>query len=68
MKHGTSTNTIITPEEPKKKGRPSKEEARKHKLHLADAGIQMLVENKPTRNKIREYFQTRIEELDAEKR
>jgi len=71
MKHGTSvpTNTVIMPtEEPKKKGRPSKEEARKHKLQLADAGIQMLVENKPTRNKIREYFQTRIEQLDEEKR
>ena len=73
MKHGTSApapaNVIMMPaEEPKKKGRPSKEEARRHKLLMSDAGIQMLVENKPTRNKIREYLQSRIEQLDEEKR
>lgn len=65
MKHG---GPPVHVEEPKKKGRPSKEDVRKHKLSMADAGIQMLVETKPTRNRIREYFQSRIEELDEEKR
>lgn len=69
MKHG---NEVISPvihhEEPKKKGRPSKEEVRRHKLAMADSHIQLLVEDKPTRNKIRDYMEHRIMELDEEKR
>ena len=70
MKHGTTvTHAPIsaTPEPEKKRGRPSKEEVRRHKLAMSDASIQMLVEDKPTRNKIRDYLEHRIMELDAEK-
>ena len=74
MKHGTSiptTNTIVMAppeEEPKKKGRPSKDEIRKHKLSMASDQIAVLVESKPTRNKIREFLRSRITQLDDEKR
>jgi hypothetical protein len=73
MKHGTSipmTNTIMMEpaEEPKKKGRPSKDEIRKHKLSMASDQIAVLVESKPTRNKIREFLRSRITQLDDEKR
>jgi hypothetical protein len=67
MKHG---NEVISPiEEPKeKRGRPTKEEVRRHKLAMADTHIQLLVEDKPTRNKIRNYIEHRILELESEKR
>jgi hypothetical protein len=75
MKHGTGhilTHVSDTPikeeKEEKKRGRPSKEEARRHKLAMADSSIRALVEDKPTRNKIRDYLERRIMELDAEKR
>jgi len=54
--------------EEKKRGRPSKEEIRKHKLSMSDGVIHSLVEDKPTRNKIRDYMESRIMELDREKR
>jgi hypothetical protein len=72
MKHGTSipmTNTVVfTAEEPKKRGRPSKDDVRKHKLAMASDKIAVLVESKPTRNKIRQFLESRIMELDEEKR
>jgi hypothetical protein len=73
MKNGTGHDVIshvgLPAEAPeKKRGRPTKDEARRHKLAMADASIQLLVEDKPTRNKIRDYMERRIMELDAEKR
>jgi flagellar motor component MotA len=66
-------NEVISPvvshvEPEKKKGRPSKEEVRRHKLAMSDTHIQLLVEDKPTRNKIRDYMEHRIMELEEEKR
>jgi hypothetical protein len=52
----------------KKAGRPSKEELRKHKMAMASAGIAMLCANKPTKNKVHAYFESRIATLDEEKR
>jgi hypothetical protein len=70
MKHGTPVtmpmNVVV--EEPKKKGRPSKDDIRKHKLAMASSKIAVLVESKPTRNKIRDFLESRILELDEEKR
>jgi hypothetical protein len=71
MKHGVTAPVpvpIAPLEEPAKRGRPSKEEARKHKMAMASAGIALLVSDKPTRNKIRTYMQSRIDQLDEEKR
>jgi hypothetical protein len=55
-------------DEKPKRGRMTKDEARKHKMDLASAGIQILVVSKPNRNKIREYIKNRILQLDEEKR
>ena len=49
-------------------GRMTKDDTRRHKMDLADARIQVLVTMKPTRAKIREYIESRIMELDNEKR
>ena len=69
MKHGTPvTMPMNVVEEPKKKGRPSKDDIRKHKLAMASSKIAVLVESKPTRNKIRDFLESRILELDEEKR
>jgi hypothetical protein len=73
MKNGTGHDVIshvpaAAPEPAKKKGRPSKDEIRRHKLAMADDSVQLLVEDKPTRNKIRDYIEHRILELDMEKR
>lgn len=57
-----------SPGESKPKGRTTKDDIRRHKMDLADARIQVLVTMKPTRAKIREYIQSRIMELDDEKR
>jgi len=55
-------------EESKKKGRPSKDELRRHKLAMVSDQIALLVESKPTRNKIRDFMSSRITQLDDEKR
>jgi hypothetical protein len=75
MKHGTTSvpSAISVPSTEHtssgaKKGRPSKDELRRHKLDLADAGIQVLLVSKPNKAKIREYIQNRILQLDGEKR
>ena len=78
MKHGTShpasvSSAISVPSTEHsssgaKKGRPSKDELRRRKLDLADAGIQVLLVSKPNKAKIREYIQNRILQLDEEKR
>jgi hypothetical protein len=72
MKHGTSIpmpSAVPPPvEESKKKGRPSKDELRRHKLAMASDQIALLVESKPTRNKIRDFMSSRITQLDDEKR
>ena len=76
MKEGSS-NVVVYPSSPSsadavpekaKKGRMTKDDARKHKMDLASAGIQVLVVSKPNRNKIREYIKNRILQLDDEKR
>lgn len=58
----------VEDESSKKKGRPSKEEARRHKMDMASEAIAALCSDKPTRNKVRKYFESRITELDDEKR
>jgi hypothetical protein len=73
MKHGAVGGAgLPPPEEPKelkepKRGRPSKDDVRRHKLAMASAQVALLVDSKPTRNKIRDYMQSRIEQLDLEK-
>lgn len=75
MKDGPS-NVVVYPSSPSsapvtekaKKGRMTKDDARKHKMDLASAGIQVLVVSKPNKNKIREYIKNRILQLDDEKR
>lgn len=74
MKDGAS-NTVVYPShtaeaapEKIKRGRMTKDDARKHKMDMASAGIQVLVVSKPNRNKIREYIKNRILQLDDEKR
>ena len=59
-----SGNVVIEP----KKGRPTKDDIRRQKMDLADAAIVALVSNKPTKAKIREYFEKRIALLNEEKR
>ena len=70
MKHPTTNvlTHVSVLEEPKKKGRPSKEDVRKHKLAMASASIAILMTDKPTRKKIHEYMERRILELEMEKR
>ena len=51
-----------------KKGRLTKDDLRRQKMDLADAAIVALVNNKPTKAKIREYFMERISKLNEEKR
>ena len=73
MKHGDTISHIpssatVAVEGPTKRGRPSKEEARKHKLQMASSVIATLIASKPKKEKIREYISARIMELDAEKK
>jgi hypothetical protein len=60
--------SVATSTEPVKKGRPSKDELRKHKMALASEAIAALCSDKPTRNKVRRYFEGRVLQLDEEKR
>jgi hypothetical protein len=64
----TSAPPSVREDEPAKKGRPSKEEARRHKMAMASEAIAALCSDKPTRNKVRKYFEGRVMELDEEKR
>lgn len=57
-----------SPGESKPKGRMTKDDIRRHKMDLADARIQVLVTMKPTRAKIRDYIESRIMQLDDEKK
>ena len=61
----SSGNVIV---EAPKRGRPSKEDVRRQKMDLASAAINVLLANKPTRNKVREYMEGRIAVLNEEKR
>jgi len=65
---GKPSASIATSTEPVKKGRPSKDELRKHKMALASEAIAALCSDKPTRNKVRRYFEGRVLQLDEEKR
>jgi hypothetical protein len=51
-----------------KKGRTTKDDLRRQKMDMASAAIVMLLNNKPTRNKVREYMTGRIAQLNEEKR
>jgi hypothetical protein len=64
----TGSTAVAVAEPEKKKGRPSKEEARRQKMALASEAIAALCSDKPTRAKVRDYFESRIHELDEEKR
>jgi hypothetical protein len=69
MKHGTPALPVAElPVEETKRGRPSKEETRRRKMAMASDAIAMLIESKPTKNKIRNYLEDRIAQLDMEKR
>jgi hypothetical protein len=73
MKHGSSApvNKVIYEDsepEPKKKGRPSKEEIRKRKMAQASARIAMLIDSKHNKSKVSEYISNRILELEEEKK
>lgn len=59
---------VVAATDEKKKGRPSKDELRRHKMAMASAGIALLVGDKPTKNKVHKYFEARIATLDEEKR
>ena len=59
---------VIETKEPVKKGRPSKEEMRRHKMDMASEAIAALCSDKPTRAAVRTYMESRIKELDEEKR
>lgn len=66
-----SVASMAMPEGPsgsKSSGRMTKDDVRRHKMDLADARIQVLVTMKPTRAKIRDYIESRIMELDEQKR
>jgi len=51
-----------------KKGRPTKDDIRRQKMDQASAAIVALLNNKPTKNKVREYITGRIAQLNEEKR
>lgn len=68
MASSGSTITHVMEAAPAKKGRPSKDEARRHKMDMASEAIAALCSDKPTRNKVRKYFESRVLELDEEKR
>jgi hypothetical protein len=72
MKYGTSAPPVsefVSEEASKSKGgRPSKDDLRKRKLAMASGQISTLVLSNPTRAKIREYMESRIAQLDEEKR
>ena len=77
LKHG-ETNVVVMPglsglgggEEIRRAagGRPTKEDARKHKMAMASTAIAALLESKPSKAKIREYMEARIVQLTEEKR
>ena len=66
---GRPTNTVVypteRPTEPKKKGRPSKEEKKREQLAKASAGIASLVMSKPKKKDIVAYIHSRIAELSS---
>jgi hypothetical protein len=75
MKHGSSSAPpVISPTsgnvvvDATKKGRPTKDEVRRQKMMMASAAITMLLADKPTKAKVREYMAARIMTLDEEKR
>jgi hypothetical protein len=72
MKHGEtishSSYSAPSGDEPVKKGRPSKEDARKHKIAMASAAIAMLMSGKPKKADIRDYIAKRVATLDEEKK
>lgn len=73
MKHGETISHVSSysappGEEPVKRGRPNKEDARKHKIAMASAAIAMLLSGKPKKADIRDYIAKRVATLDEEKK
>ena len=57
-------NVVATEKgEPKKKGRPSKKEALKELRKAQMSALDMFIESKPSKTKVREYFESRIKAL-----
>jgi len=56
-----------TKDEPKKKGRPKKEDLRKEALMHSAEHVRTLMSGKHTKAKVIEYFEGRIAMLNAEK-
>jgi hypothetical protein len=56
-----------TKDEPKKKGRPKKEDLRKEALMNSAEHVRTLMSGKHTKAKVMEYFEGRIAFLNAEK-
>jgi len=56
-----------TKEEPKKRGRPSKADARKEALAMSAEHVRILMTGKHTKAKVMEYMADRMKSLNAEK-
>lgn len=63
----TSAVEAVAAKEGKPRGRPTKEERKKERRMEVMADIDDLVENKPTKSKIRIYLLTRIQQLLEER-
>lgn len=48
---------------PKKKGRPNLQEARKQVRKAQMSSLDLFIESKPTKAKVREYFEARVKQL-----
>jgi hypothetical protein len=51
---------------PKKKGRPNLKEAKKQVRKACMSALDLFIESKPTKAKVREYFEARIQQLKDE--
>ena len=54
---------VATTGEPKKKGRPNLKEAKKQVRKAQMSALDMFIESKPTKAKVREYLEARIKQL-----
>ena len=52
--------------EPKKKGRPNMKERKKELRKAQMSALDVFIETKPSKAKVREYFETRIKQLKEE--
>jgi len=55
--------SIVGGEPAKKKGRPNMKEAKRQVRKAQMSALDMFIESKPTKAKVREYFETRVAQL-----